>query len=58
MPRNNLRKAQRVVREFCAERGISYEETGLFRSYSEILKHLHQVSAPLRGRARAGEAAA
>jgi hypothetical protein len=37
------------VIEFCAEHGISYYETGLFRSYREILAHLHRVSAPLRG---------
>lgn len=48
MPRNNLRRAQRIVVEFCAQRGIPYYQTGLLQSYREILAHLHAVSAPLR----------
>ena len=48
LPRNNLRKAQEIVRPFCRERGISYHETGVVRSYREVLQHLHRVSAPLR----------
>lgn len=56
MPRNNLRKAQRLVRQFCAEHGISYHEVGMFRSYQEIIAFLHQVSAPLRQKTPKGEA--
>ena len=48
MPRNKLREAQVVVREFCAEHKIPYYETGLFRSYKEILAHLNRASASLR----------
>ena len=48
MPRNNLRQAQKIVRAFCQERSIPYYETGLLRSYQEILQHLHAVGAPLR----------
>ena len=48
MPRKNLRQAQKIVKVFCQERAIPYYETGLFRSYQEILQHLHAVSAPLR----------
>ncbi len=48
MPRNNLGKAQRLVKEFCAERGISYHEVGMLRSYVEIIEFLHRVSMPLR----------
>ena len=48
MPRKNLRQAQKIVKAFCQERGISYHETGLFRSYQEILQHLHAIGAPLR----------
>ena len=48
MPRCNLRKAQPLVRMFCAERGISYYETGMIASFKEILQFLHKVSAPLR----------
>ncbi|MEO3744373.1 acyl-CoA desaturase [Plantactinospora sp. B5E13] len=53
MPRANLRKAQPIVTEFCAERGIPYEETGLFDSYRQALRHLHEVGAPLRAADRA-----
>jgi fatty acid desaturase len=49
MPRPNLRRAQVVVQEFCAQHGIPYSQCGLFRSYAEVLRHLHTVSAPLRG---------
>lgn len=50
MPQPNLRRAQPIVRDFCAERGIAYVETGLLRSYREVLTHLHRVGAPLRER--------
>jgi hypothetical protein len=36
------------VREFCAEIGVPYCETGLIASYGEALRHLHEVGAPLR----------
>ncbi len=48
MPRNNLRKAERIVREFCRERSITHHETSVLHSYREILQYLNQVSAPLR----------
>ncbi|MFK3983204.1 fatty acid desaturase family protein [Micromonospora sp. NPDC050397] len=57
MPRSNLRRAQPIVRQYCAEQGIPYEETGLIDSYGQALRHLHAVGAELRtgGRpARAG----
>ena len=50
MPRPNLRRAQALVREFCAQRGIDYAECGLLRSYGYVLKHLHDMGAPLRVR--------
>ena len=46
MPRANLRRAQRVVAEFCAEHGIRYVETGLLDSYRQVLRHLHDI--PMR----------
>ena len=52
MPRPHLRRAQPLVRDFCAARGIPYRECGLLRSYSEVLTHLHAVGAPLRATAR------
>ena len=48
MPTPNLRKAQPIVREFCAEIGVPYCETGLIASYGDALRHLHEVGAPLR----------
>jgi fatty acid desaturase len=56
MPRNNLRKAQRLVRRFCEEHDISYHETGMLRSYQEIIAFLHQASAPLRQRTKVASA--
>ena len=50
MPRNNLKKAQKVVREFCRTHGFPYYETGVLQSQREILAYLHKVSAPLRTR--------
>lgn len=48
MPRPNLRRAKPLVRDFCAQRGISYSQCGLLHSYAEVLRHLHAVGAPLR----------
>jgi fatty acid desaturase len=48
MPRPNLRRAQPIVQGFCVERGISYSQCGLLRSYGHVLSHLHAVGAPLR----------
>ncbi|MEV8632465.1 acyl-CoA desaturase [Streptosporangium sp. NPDC051023] len=48
MPTPNLRHAQPIVRQYCAELGISYLECGLIASYGQALRHLHEVGAPLR----------
>jgi fatty acid desaturase len=48
MPTPNLRRAQPVVKAYCAELGIAYTETGLLTSYAQALRHLHRVGAPLR----------
>ncbi|WP_410614424.1 fatty acid desaturase family protein [Amycolatopsis sp. lyj-109] len=48
MPRVSLRRAQPLVREFCAGRGIEYAECGLVKTYYHVLRHLHDASAPLR----------
>ncbi len=57
MPTPNLRTAQKIVREYCAEIGVAYEETSLVESYRQALRHLHEVGAPLRV-AHRGRAAA
>jgi fatty acid desaturase len=43
MPRPNLRRAQPIVRAFCREQGVSYAETGLFASYSIVVRYLNAV---------------
>ncbi|MFG2141168.1 fatty acid desaturase family protein [Streptomyces sp. NPDC048650] len=48
MPTPQLRRARPIVREYCAEIGVPYHETGFLTSYREALRHLHRVGAPLR----------
>jgi fatty acid desaturase len=48
MPRNRVRSAHRIVREFCGEVGVSYYETSMIQSYRELLGFLHWVGQPLR----------
>ena len=48
MPRNKLREAQSIVKDFCRDHSIGYHETSVLGSYREILGHLHEVGAPLR----------
>jgi hypothetical protein len=50
MPRNHLKRAQQLVKAFCASRSIPYYETGVVRSYREILQSLHEVGASLSAR--------
>jgi fatty acid desaturase len=50
MPRANLRRAQPLVRAFCADRGINYAQCGLLKTYHYVLQHLHDASAPLRAK--------
>jgi fatty acid desaturase len=54
MPRNKLKEAQPIIRDFCRDHCIAYHETSVLQSYKEILRHLHAVGAPLReaGKAR------
>ena len=48
MPRNQLRRAQPLVKDFCRAHGVSYYETSFLGSYVELFRHLHAVSSPLR----------
>jgi fatty acid desaturase len=48
MPRVNIRRAQPIVKQFCAEHGIAYYETSFVESYRELLGFLHEIGAPLR----------
>ena len=49
MARNRLGAARPVVKEFCAQHGISYYETTTRQSLREIVGYLHEVSGVLRG---------
>jgi fatty acid desaturase len=57
MPRNQIRRASEIVREFCEHTGVSYHEVSTVQSYRELLGFLHHVGAPLR-RSGSGSAAA
>jgi fatty acid desaturase len=48
MPSPNLRRAQPIVREYCAQLGVSYADAGLIDSYRQALRYLHAAGAPLR----------
>jgi fatty acid desaturase len=48
MPRGHLAQAQRVIRGYCEDHGVSYHETSMARSYVEILTYLREIGAPLR----------
>jgi fatty acid desaturase len=48
MPRNKLKEAQRLVKAFCQEHAIPYQETKAPRCYWDILKFMHQASRPVR----------
>jgi fatty acid desaturase len=50
MPRPHLRRAQRLVRSYCSEHGITYTETGVFASYAIALRYLRRLGEPLRAR--------
>jgi fatty acid desaturase len=54
MPSPQLRKAQPIVRQYCAELGVAYLETGLIASYRQALRSLHRAGAPLRATHRSG----
>ncbi len=45
MPRNKLRDAQVIVKQFCGEHGIPYYETGLFQSYRDVVESLREITA-------------
>ncbi|GLW32879.1 fatty acid desaturase family protein [Actinoplanes regularis] len=49
MPRGNLRRAQRLVKDFCASQRVPYLETGLISSYAQALRHLDTVGGRTGG---------
>jgi hypothetical protein len=48
MARANLPKAQVIVRALCERDAVPYVEASARASYAEVLRHLHDVGAPLR----------
>jgi fatty acid desaturase len=48
MPRPNLRRAQRLVRNFCDSHDVSYLETSLIRSYAQAIRHLDTIGRTTR----------
>ncbi len=48
MPSRNLARCRPLVRDFCAQHGIPYCETGLLRSYACGLRYLSAVSRTAR----------
>jgi len=48
MPRPNLRRAQPIVREFCAAHRVHYTETSLVRSYGIVIRYLNAVGLAAR----------
>jgi fatty acid desaturase len=47
MPRNNLSRAQPLVRAYCQAHGIAYYDVGFVQSWREILGHFSEVSRAL-----------
>jgi len=43
MPSMSLRRARPIVRDYCAERGVPYTETGLFAAYRIVVRFLNEV---------------
>ncbi|QEW04455.1 fatty acid desaturase family protein [Microbacterium lushaniae] len=43
MPRPHLRKAARIVSEYCRSRNLPYTETGLIESYAIVIKYINRV---------------
>jgi fatty acid desaturase len=48
MPRANLRRAQPLVRAYCADHDVLYTEVSMYASYAAALTHLSKIGAPLR----------
>jgi fatty acid desaturase len=51
MARPNLRRAQPLVQAFCRDHDLPYTQASLIGSYTQALRHLHTIGAPLRAAA-------
>jgi fatty acid desaturase len=43
MPSSSLRRAQPIVRDYCARHGVPYTEARLLESYGIVVRHLNRV---------------
>ncbi len=43
MPRPHLRRAARIVAEYCASRGVPYTATGLIEAYGIVVRYINRV---------------
>ena len=48
MPRDNLRRAQPLVRAHCAALGVPYTERGLLETFGSVVRHLDRVGIGAR----------
>lgn len=49
MPRPHLRRAQEIVKEYCANRDILYTEVNLVQSYKIVIEYLNRVGLSAGG---------
>jgi fatty acid desaturase len=54
MPRKSLRHVRPLTIEYCREIGIPYYETGVWRSYAEVVAHLYKTTKAYERRVAAG----
>ncbi len=54
MPRPNLRRAQPLIRDFCARHELPYCQTSMLTSYLQALRHLDAVGRSIARAAAAG----
>jgi fatty acid desaturase len=55
MPRRNLRHVRPIVRAYCEKHGITYYETGAWRSYVEIFQHLYRTTSAYQASLERGQ---
>jgi len=49
MPRQNLRRAAPMVRDFCIAHGVDYRETGVFEAYAEVARYIAAMGRLTKG---------
>jgi fatty acid desaturase len=56
VPHDRYRRMRAVVRDFCAERGIAYQEVTLYRALASVGHHLGEMTSAHRASRRSGAA--